>query len=304
MKHIHFAVSLGVFLFLAAGPHMAVSQSLHPAPAQKQVAVPEISRGIDRQLHVPVGPPSATIAAWVLEPAKGTVVRGTVLFLHGFMTNHLQVQNAGEALRRVGYRAVLVDLRGFGESTDETPKNVPHYTFGKRDANDMKQLTDFLQHHGLCGETVGVYGTSYGAAAAILFAAIDPRVSAAVAVAPFATIRDEVPSFSRMVLGSMGNMLNDSALNKLANVVSDVAAFDLDGAKPLDAIVNARGHILLIHGDADTIVPHAASEELHDAAPEKSELLTIPHQGHLDLCFDPTGLLREPTEKWFERFLP
>ena len=58
-------------------------------------------------------------------------------------------------------RAVLVDLRGFGESTGE------HITFGVMDAQDLKQLTDALQQKHLCGDTVGVYGTSYGAASAI-----------------------------------------------------------------------------------------------------------------------------------------
>ena len=41
---------------------------------------------------------------------------------------------------------------------------------------DLSQITTYLQEKHLCGETVGVYGASYGAASAILFAGRDPRV--------------------------------------------------------------------------------------------------------------------------------
>ena len=99
----------------------------------------EISKGIDQKITVPVGPPEAKLVSWVIEPPRGTPIRGTVLFLHGFLADHGQVQNAGEALRKSGYRAVLVDLRGFGESTGG------NITFGHLDAGDLTQLTDYLQ---------------------------------------------------------------------------------------------------------------------------------------------------------------
>ena len=239
----------------------------------------------------------ATLAIWVLEPTVGTPIRGTVLFTHGFLANHWQVANAAEALRQAGYRAVLVDLRGFGASTGQT------ITFGALDAHDLSQLTDALQTRHLCGATVGIYGTSYGAAGAILFAAADPRVTTVVAVAPFANIREEVPSFSRNALGSFGTLFTDGALNSLANIVSDVASLDLDAAKPVDVIAKSKAHILLIHGDIDTITPHKSSELLHAADPDRSELLTIPGRGHLDLCFDIPGELQKPTREWFDRYL-
>ncbi len=261
-------------------------------------AVP-VSSGIDQKLIVPVGEGAteAKLAVWVLEPTAGAPIRGTILFTHGFLANHWQVANAAEAIRKAGYRAVLIDLRGFGESTGET------ITFGVLDARDLSQLTDALQAKNLCGKTVGIYGTSYGAASAILFAAADPRVTTVVAVAPFATIRDEVPSFSRNALGTAGAMFSDGALNQIANVVSSVASLDLDAARPVDVIAQSKAHILLIHGDIDTITPHKASELLHAADPERSELLTVPGRGHLDLCFDIPGELQTPTRQWFDRYL-
>ncbi len=293
MKIATFALPLLAFVLLIA------AQS-SPAPAPQPTA--EISKGVDQELHLPVGgtasgdTPPATIALWMIEPPAGKPIRGTILFLHGFLTNHLQLADAGEALRQAGYRSVLLDARGFGQSTGS------HITFGVTDSRDLSQIITTLQKRGICSKTVGVYGTSMGAATAILLAGADPRVTAVVAVAPFATIREEVTPFSRNALGSLGSILPDKTLNSMANIVSDVAGLDLDDAKPIDAITKTKAHILLIHGDADSIIPHSASEELHAKAPT-SVLMTIPGAEHLELCFDVPGRLQAPARKWFDQYL-
>src|SRR4051794_16685844 len=173
MKHAPLLIPAVLFLLLACSQRApdvagggAGSAALVSAPLPPPLP---ISKGQDRTLKITVGPPEATLAAWVLEPKAGTPIRGTILFLHGFLANHFQLQGAGEALRQAGYRAVLIDLRGFGQSTGG------HITFGVLDAQDMTQLVDQLQAQDLCGPTLGVYGTSYGAASAILYAAADPR---------------------------------------------------------------------------------------------------------------------------------
>lgn len=263
---------------------------------------PDVSRGVEQQFRFDVGgtepgkAPPASLAVWVNEPAAGTRIRGTVLCLHGFMANHQQVGNAGEALRKAGYRVVLLDARGFGESTGS------HFTFGVTDSRDLSQVISELQQRGLCGKTVGVYGTSMGAATAILLAADDPRITTVVAVAPFASIREEVTPFSRNVLGSIGSFLSDSVVNSMADMVSNVAGMDLDTARPIDAITRTKAKILLIHGDKDTIIPHEASVQLHAENPA-TKLLTIPNRGHLALCFDVPGELQPVTRKWFDEHL-
>lgn len=277
------------------GAGSRTSEAILPTPPPKEDPLP-LSTGIDQHFTVNVGPPAADIAVWTLEPKAGTPVKGTVLFLHGFFADHRQLENAGEALRKAGYRAVLVDLRGFGKSTGDK------ITFGVLDAADMRQVTDALQAKKLCGKTLGVYGTSYGAASAILYAAVDSRVQALIAVAPFAAIRDEVPAFGRHTLGAVSQAISDSGMNALANAVSQVTGWDLDDAKPIDAIKQTHAHVLLIHGDADTIIPEKASEELHAADPG-SELMLVPGRGHLDLCFDVPGQLQKKTREWFDEYL-
>ena len=297
MKLDTLLLPLGAFLFLACLRLPASAPYAKPI-TDLPTALP-LSRGVDQALRIPVTP-AAMLAVWVIEPQAGTPLRGTVIFLHGFGTNHRSVENAGEALRQAGYRSVLVDMRGFGESTGV------HGDFGVTDALDLKQLVDALQKRDLCGRTVGVYGTSLGAATAILFAAADPRVTSVVAVAPFADIRTEVPSFARGVLGTLGTLgtlVPDEKLVRVADAVGTMAHWNLDNAKPIVAIQETRAPVLLIHGDADEFIPHAASEQLHAAAPDHSTLVTPHARGHVDLCFDIPGELQGMTRDWFDRTL-
>ena len=264
------------------------------APPNGRTAENSPSLSPDKSL-LPVGPPKATLAFWVLEPQPPA--KGTILVLHGFITNHHQVQRPAKALQAVGYRAVLVDLRGHGQSTTD------HITYGINDARDLAQLTTYLQKHNLCGPTVGIYGTSYGAASGILFAGSDPRVTAIVAIAPFATLREEAPYFGKHLLPIPGLFKSDADYAAIVNTMGHIAGFDPDAQSPLAAIQKTAAHIRLFHGTFDLVVPSKSSEELAAAAPDRTQLTLFPGQGHLALCVDPFGELHAETKAWFDRYL-
>jgi pimeloyl-ACP methyl ester carboxylesterase len=261
--------------------------------------------------RVPVGESdkAAILAVWVLDPkdlkSEGGKAgdpakdqpKGTVLCLHGFEGNHQQVARAGKALQKAGYRAVLVDLRGHGKSTGD------HITYGVQDAEDLKELTTFLQRHGLCGATVGVFGTSYGAAAGILHAGVDPRVTAVVAVAPFATLREAAPYFGRHVMPVPGAFLSDGDYARLLEAMGKEGHFNPDDASPLAAIGKTGAHIRLFAGADDKIVSPTAAKELAAADPERTELTVVAGKGHLELCLDWFGQLHGPTRAWFDEHL-
>jgi pimeloyl-ACP methyl ester carboxylesterase len=250
-------------------------------------------------LQIQVGPPKATLAVWVLEPrqADGARVKGTVLVLHGFLNNHGQMMGVGQSLRDAGYRAVLVDLRGHGESTGT------YITYGVEDARDLSQLLDFLEQRHLCEDAVGVYGASYGAASAILLAGRDPRVKAVVAVAPFASLQEEAPYFGKHILPVPGLFFSSLDYKYIVNRMGQVGGFDPDLSDPLAAIRKTSAHVRLFHGDTDLITPCHASEELAAAAPGRTELTILHGKGHLALCFDLFGELHGQTQAWFDRWL-
>jgi pimeloyl-ACP methyl ester carboxylesterase len=278
--------------------------------AEQMVAAPNNRLGADRsapvgatapamdETHfmVTVGPPKAELAVWVMEP-RTQVVRGTILMLHGFVANHNFVRNAAEVFCAAGYRAVLVDLRGHGESTGD------HVTFGVVESRDMVQVTDYLQAHHLAGAKVGVYGTSLGAAIAIEYAGIDPRVSSVVAVAPFATLKEEAPRFGRTMVPMPGLFMSPTDYAEVLKDAGEIGEFDPASASPLAAIGRTKARVLLIHGALDNVIPHEDSEQLHAAAPANSELKILPAHGHMTACLDLTGEVPRLAREFFERNL-
>ncbi len=217
------------------------------APATQPANVPGPAwLNVQRTLTIPVQ--NASLSAWVLDPPSTPnpsdpathptlpppQPRATILVLHGIDANAFWLLSTGEYLRHAGYRAVLVDLRGHGQSTGE------FITYGVQESADLSAVLDYLDHEHLLAGPVGVYGISYGAATAIQFAARDPRVKAVVAVAPFATLRAEVPHFGRTLLPFIGWFISDAHYNTLLNQAGQLAHFDPDQASPLRAITHTR----------------------------------------------------------------
>ncbi len=294
------ALILAAALAVGGCDHLIARRMVAPPNELRQkLAGPlePISDPKDGHLRIAVGPPAALLSAWVGEPAGDVPVKGTVLVVHGFLADHGWMGYAAKALNKGGYRTVSVDLRGHGESTGK------HITFGVVEARDLAQLTDYLQGHQLCGEKIGVWGVSLGAATAIQFAGIDKRVGAVVAVAPFASFREEVPHFARTMMPLPGAFLSKADFAWILARAGVIAGFDPPAADTTAAMHATQVPILLLHGDKDAIIPFANSVKLHEAGADHSELVTLHGEGHVAACFDWSGEVTKRAVPWFDRYL-
>ncbi|MEO8179930.1 MAG: alpha/beta fold hydrolase [Deltaproteobacteria bacterium] len=253
---------------------------------------PELARRRAVRLEVEVGPPRARLAAWVIEPERA--VRGTVVLLHGVRLDRRSLVQAGQAFADAGYRSVLVDLRGHGESTGT------FLTYGAVEARDLSQLLDALETEGLALGCVGAFGFSYGAAVAVALGARDERVEAVVAVAPFASLRDVVADYRREYLPTFLNAIPARWFDHAIDEASRLADFDPDRSAPLQQIAQSRAHELLIHGTADTQIPLRHSLALASRAGPLAELWAVPGASHHLL---PSPVIHERALAWFERWL-
>src|SRR5208337_925047 len=104
--------------------------------------------------------------------------RGTVVLLHGYGLAQFSMAPWALRLAQAGWRCVLVDLRGHGKSTGK------RIYFGLQETNDLRQLLDRLDHDGQLMPPVAAVGESYGAAIAVRWMTVDPRVHAVVAITP------------------------------------------------------------------------------------------------------------------------
>ena len=247
-------------------------------------------------VETPVGPPEATLVSWIVEPPAGRL-KGTVVLLHGVRMDKRSLAAMGAALATDGYRAVLVDLRGHGESSG-------HYlTYGSVEVRDISSVLDALSARGLTLGCTGVYGFSYGAAVALELSARDRRVNAVVAVASFSTLRDVVNDYRHKYLPAALSIIPSAWFQGAVDEAGRMAQFDPDRIAPLRAVSRSTAALLLIHGAADTQVPIRHSQALLRAAPSNARLVTVAGAEHAAMPGDSTGVVRREALAWFDQWV-
>lgn len=253
--------------------------------------------GIDQQFRVKVPEPEASLSVSIIEPVDRETPAGTVLVVHGVWDEGIWMLGTAKMLAESGYRAVLVDLRGHGRSSGEW------MSYGVQEAEDLSQVLDALEERRLLEGPAGVWGISYGATTAIHLAGRDPRIEAVVAVAPFSTMRDVVPDYSRTILPGVGALISDDTLQEAIDEAGRQGNFDPDLADAVAAIQKTEAPILILHGTEDWMVPPYHSVRLHAAARDHSQLVMLPRMGHVAMWFDPKNEVETQSRNWFGRWL-
>jgi pimeloyl-ACP methyl ester carboxylesterase len=214
------------------------------------------------------GPNGKRLHAWWI-PADGPAP--VVIVLHGWAGNSGDMLPIGPGLLESGFHALFLDARKHGQSDDEDFMSMPRF------AEDLEAtIGDLLERDDVTG--IGVIGHSVGAAAAIYAAARNPAIDAVVAVASFAhpaeMMRENFPfpmpvtwAILRMVERMIGHRYDDIA--------------------PRSRIADVEVPVMLMHGDADSVIPFQDSIDLHDRLPG-SQLVIVPGGTHSDLeAFEP-----------------
>lgn len=201
--------------------------------------------------------------------------RGTLLVLHGVYADGRETRYFAEAFANAGYRAVLVDLRGHGQSTGRFT------TYGAHESRDVSHLIDALEDRGWVRGPVGLFGHSLGAATAILCAGRDARVERVVAVASFASMREIVESVASRWTPFKKKALDEEWIDRILRAAERRGGFDREASNPEASIAKSDAEVLLIHGVEDPLTPFEHSERLRDAAPDRAYLIPLYDAGHI-----------------------
>lgn len=230
----------------------------------------------DFQADVP-GPTNA----WTTAP------RGTVFLLHGYGLAQFSMAPWALRLAEAGWRCVLVDLRGHGKSGGR------QIYFGLRETNDLSQLLDELDGEAPRTGPVAVVGESYGAALALRWKTVEPRVQSVVAIAPYGSLSNAVLNIARDYADWVPKGLIRSGMRKLPGCLG-VAPDELNtttvlARKPVTA--------LFIAGARDTVAPPDEVAALERLAAPGSRLIVVPQATHeaLTYYFDD---LTDPILQW------
>jgi fermentation-respiration switch protein FrsA (DUF1100 family) len=208
------------------------------------------------------------LAGWLLEHKDAVA---SVVVCHGHGANKLTSLWAAAYLYP-RFNVLLFDVRGHGESGGDRT------SVGYFERLDIGGAVGWLAAR-LPDLPIGVLGISMGGAAAILAAAEFPQIAAVVADSPFARLRSPV----REAICARGYPRQLSPL--LAWSVCTVAAQlgSLRGAwhDPIDVVQRiAPRPLLLIHGEADDLIPVDNAYALYRRAGQPCELWIVPEVGH------------------------
>ena len=266
----------------------AATWTLEVGPPRAQIAVASIEPGdygftYDLQMDYPQGKEPKILrftADW--RPASAKVPftqtpRGTVLLLHGYLQNRNSVTPWAVKLAQAGFRCIVFDLRGHGESTGD------HISFGAFESRDVSQLLDDLERRGWDVSRVGLFGLSYGASVALVTAGRDHRIASVVAFEPFANAETAVPELMRAAFATRARGISDEQFARAHRKEAAIAGFDWADADIPAALKRAQAPVLFFHGEKDRWLSPEHSRALLAVAPPGSRLELAPLDNHLSL---------------------
>lgn len=212
------------------------------------------------------------VALWVLDPKRSPTV-GTVVFCHGNGGNLDDHVSFVDFLPEHGYRVLMFDYRGYGEST-------PIRISRESTSADVEAV---IAHATAQWGKPWLMGHSLGASLAIVAAGTRPdTVRGVIAVAPFTSYR----GVARSVLERHSS--GATAARSASSLVST-------GHEPIDAVPRiSPTPLLLVHGGRDDLIPPEHSQQLYDHAGQPKDLLIVPHAGHNTPCGEKGRRLHPP----------
>ncbi|HSM34366.1 MAG TPA: alpha/beta fold hydrolase [Anaerolineae bacterium] len=238
------------------------------------------------EVRIPSRDPGIELRAWWLPPRGGPTAgsgpsAGSVVVIHGFGTcvrDPVVLAPTG-MLHRLGYGVLLFDLRDHGASTVEDGRVAG----GAKEYRDVLGAVDWLVDQGAAPDRIGLFGTSMGAASAIIAAGQDERVAAVWAESSYADIMRRIAD--GLEEAGLPRWLAPIA-QPLARIVSgdDIGSPSLPGE-----LANLRGrHLFIVHGTLDGLIDVSHAEIL-DSAARSAGVLTerwiVADAGHVDAMF-------------------
>lgn len=243
-------LGIGIVLFaglvMVCAPIVERALMYHPSTARVEPA----SVGLDGVEEVAIDTGDGNrVLAWWSPPGPG---QPTILYFHG---NGGSLVNRAERIRKYRERGrgmFMMTYRGYGGSTG-TPSE-------KANVADAVRAYDVLRARGVAAGDIIVYGESIGTGVATQLAAARP-VAGLVLDAPYTSMPD--------IATRLYPYLPARTLLR-------------DRYETVRHLKNVHVPLLVVHGEADAVIPVEMGRAVHAAANEPKEIATFPGAGHSD----------------------
>jgi ABC-2 type transport system ATP-binding protein len=266
-------------------------------------------------------------------PAK--VPAPAILIAHGFGGSKDSVASDAQFFADQGFVVLTWTARGFGKSTGQISMNAP-----TGEVADTKALISHLakSHNVLQDKSgdprVGIMGSSYGGANALMTASLDNRIDAVVADITWSDLQNDLfpqnaagvatarfkkvwagtffsaVSLQNAYLGECGSFTQawcDAYSHAvLHGAPSSAESALMQSVSPKNYVQGITAPTLLSQGEADSLFPLIESIEtakLIENAHPKLPLSLIWHAGGHDGGFNQADYLRTQDLKWFQKYL-
>lgn len=203
---------------------------------------------------------------------EGTQGAPLILFFHGYRSTGERDASGGFQLcREKGWHLLMVDERALGESEGK------EITFGIRERFDCQSWAEYAAKRFGAETPVFLWGISMGASTVLMASELPMPESVRGIVAdcgfdtPAAIIRETARR--RKLPGHLSEWLVGLGARLFGG-------FRMDEASAVDSVSRARLPILLVHGEADEIVPFEMVHAIKEACASPVELLTVPGAAH------------------------
>ncbi|HHI75793.1 MAG TPA: alpha/beta fold hydrolase [Gammaproteobacteria bacterium] len=194
-----------------------------------------------------------------------------IAVIHGWGGSSDQLLPLAPLFHEAGYALLLLDARNHGRSDSDSFSSMPRF------AEDLGHGVDWLQRQpGIDPQRIFVLGHSVGAAAALLLASRRLDIAGVISIAAFAH-PEEV----------MGRQLAALHLPRIPvgwlvlKYIEHAIRHRFDDIAPVNTIEKIQAPVLLVHGEADRLVPPGDMERIYaKRRDDRVERLCLPGAGH------------------------
>lgn len=225
------------------------------------------------------------LRGWLVQPApqpdsessssehKSTLSDWVLLF-HGVADNRVGDLGVADFLLRAGYGVVMVDSRAHGESEGHLA------TYGWKERDDVREIATALENkvHPSC---IFAFGVSMGGGIALQAAAIEPRIAAVAAEAPFSNFREASYDYAGLHKNPwLGRILFRTVVEAGFVATKRMAGFYPSDVSPEKSVAQRPFPILLISDGDDVVLPLRHQQNIFAAAKGPKEIWIVPGAIH------------------------
>jgi len=195
--------------------------------------------------------------------------RPCVVFLHGNAGSRLQGLACLRTVLSSSADFFTFDFAGSGLSQGE------YVSLGYYEKDDLAAVVNYLRNSGTVS-SIGLWGQSMGAVTAMMYASLDPSLSAMVVDSPFTDLRTLAAELcEKETYGAVQPWLSSAALSVVKVSIQKRCGFDLDELQPIANAASTHIPAIFATGEQDDFILPYHAERCQEEYGGQSRLITF-----------------------------